>query len=594
MRLTFPALLVATLMSASVSLVSVAQADTVAIETHEAEALAPPVEAQSATSLSGLFLAATLAETERDLPRAAEFYRGLHELDPSSSRFLQSAFTMELADGRMTGALDLASLLVAAGDTGVARLAIALDAMRQRSHRVALRELEAYQSDGFGDIVASLVGAWAHYGAGDAEQGLAILDAMDGPAWVELYASFHAGLIRLANGDSKEALADLERAYTADPGALRLVQGYARGLIANDRKDEALEVLEGFRMLAPSNEVIAGDIAAALADQPISMRVRTAQQGAAEVLYGLGVALGQDGAEEVGAIYLNLALFAAPEFDLARFGLARTYEGLELWERAVDVYEGITDESALKRTAEIRLGVLLDQLERPDEADAHLEALIEADSSDLNAISTFGTVLRVRRDFERAAEVYSMGIETIEKPTFEHWRLFYQRGIAFERTDRWPLAEADFLKALELNEDQPDVLNYLAYTWVDRGENLDRSVQMLERAVEMRPDSGYIVDSLGWVYFRLGRFEDAVEQLERAVILDPTQAVIHDHLGDAYWMVGRRLEARFQWSHARDLDDTHDEIDEEAIQRKLQRGLTRQEVESVGVWPEGYKIPTIQ
>ncbi|MBV6658124.1 MAG: tetratricopeptide repeat protein, partial [Devosiaceae bacterium] len=295
--------------------------------------------------------------------------------------------------------------------------------------------------------------------------------------------------------------------------------------------------------------------------------------------------------EEVGALYLNLALFAEPALDIARFGLARTYESLELWERAVDEYELVSEGHALKRSSEIRLGVLLDQLDRPEEADSHLIALIEQDPSDLEAIATLGTVLRIRREFEQASDVYTQGIETLDEPRPEHWRLFYQRAITYERTDRWPLAEADFLKALELQPEQPDVMNYLAYTWVDRGENLERSVDMLERSVELRPDSGYIVDSLGWVYFRLGRFEEAVQQLERAVILDPTQAVIHDHLGDAYWMVGRRLEARFQWSHARDLEDPFNEIDREAIQRKLQRGLTREEVESVGIWPDGYVIP---
>lgn len=567
-----------------------AQAETLAVGTHEADTLAPPVAAQTETSLSGMFLAAMLAETERDLPRAAEFYRRLHELDPASESFLQGAFTMELADGRMTGALDLAAILAASGDRGLSRLALAVDALRQRSYRVALRELESFETDGFGDIVATLLGAWALHGAGDTKRALATLDDLDGPAWVELYAAFHAGLIRLASGEEEAALADLERAWTADGGALRLVQGYAQALIANGRTDDAIAAMEAFLALAPSNAVIAADLAAVRAGQPVSLRVSTPQQGVAEVLYGLGLAIGQDGAEEVGAIYLNLALTAEPGFDIARFGLARTYESLELWERAVDVYEGIGAGHPLKRTAEIRLGVLLDQLGRPDEADAHLEALIAADPSDLEAIGTFGTILRVRRDFERAAEVYSRGIATIDTPSPEHWRLFYQRGIAYERTDRWPLAEADFLRALELEPDQPDILNYLAYTWVDRGEHLERSVEMLERAVEMRPDSGYIVDSLGWVYFRLGRFQEAVEQLERAVVLDPTQAVIHDHLGDAYWMVGRRLEARFQWSHARDLD-VDDEIDDETVQRKLQRGLTREEVESVGIWPEGYEIP---
>ncbi|MFN3226891.1 MAG: tetratricopeptide repeat protein [Hyphomicrobiales bacterium] len=577
----------------TLGLQSAALADTVAQQTHHVDELAPPVAAQTATSLSGLYLAATLAEAERDIPSAAEFYRQAYELEPSSERFLQSAFTMELADGRMPGALDLAAILAESGDTGMSRLTLAMDAVRQRSYRAALRELETYQTDGFGDLVSVLVGAWVLHGSGDTDQALEQLDALEGPAWVELYGAYHAGLIRMASGDAEGALRDMERAYSTDAGALRLVQGYAQALVANDQKTQAEVVLTTFLELAPFNAVILADLEALRAGQPIGHRVTTPQQGVAEVAYGLGLALGQDGAEEVGAIYLNLALFVHPEHNLARFGLARVYESLELWERAVDSYEGMGDTHPLKRTAEIRLGVLLDQLERPDEADMHLEALIEADPTDLEAINTFGTVLRFRRDFERAAEVYSLGIETITDHRREHWRLFYQRGIAFERTDRWTQAEADFLTALDLFPDQPDVLNYLAYTWVDRGEHLERSVEMLERAVEMRPESGYIVDSLGWVYFRLGRFQDAVEQLERAVILDPTQAVIHDHLGDAYWMVGRRLEARFQWSHARDLDDS-DEIDPEAIQRKLRRGLTREEVESVGIWPEGYEIPTMR
>lgn len=576
----------------SLGLAGPAAADTRNAQLQPDHALAPPVAPQAGVSLSGLFLAATLAEAERDIPAAADFYRQAYDLDPASDRFLHSAFTMELADGRMAGALDLAAILVAAGDSGMARLTLALDAMRQRSFRVALRELDAYQTDGFGELVSVLIAAWALHGNGDTDEALANLDALDGPAWVELYGTYHAGLIRLADGDIEGALRDMEAAYTVDPGAMRLVQGYAKALLAAGRQQQAEDVLSGFLQLAPGNAVMSADLEAARLGQLLEHRVKNARQGAAEVLYGLGLAIGDDGAEEVGAIYLNLALFTDPEHDLARFGLARVYESLELWERAVDVYEGIGEAHPFKRTAEIRLGVLLDQLERPEEADQHLLALIEADPTDLEAINTFGTVLRFRRDFERAAEVYTQAIGTIQTPESHHWRLYYQRGIAYERTDRWPLAEADFLTALDLFPDQPDVLNYLAYTWVDRGEHLDRSVEMLERAVEMRPESGYIVDSLGWVYFRLGRFEEAVEQLERAVSLDPTQGVIHDHLGDAYWMVGRRLEARFQWSHARDLDD--DEVDREAIQRKLQRGLTREEVESVGIWPEGYEIPMLQ
>eukprot|EP00752_Nemacystus_decipiens_P018996 g17052.t1 len=521
-----------------------------------------PVEIYEASTISGLFLAATMAETERDIPSAADFYRQAYELEPTSDRFIHSAFTMELADGRMLGALDLAAVLAASGDTGMSRLVLALDAVRQRSYRVALRELEAYETDGFGDLVSILIGAWAMYGSGDTEAALESLDSLDGPAWVELYASYHAGMIRLASGDAAGALKDLEDAYATDGGALRLVQGYAQALVANGQQEQAIEVLSGFLELAPANAVVQADLAAAQNGSAMEHRVSTPQQGAAEVLYGLGLAVGQDGAEEVGAIYLNLAMFTHDKHTLSRYGLARIYEDLELWERAIETYEGMIDGHPLKHTSEIRLGVLLDQLDRPDEADAHLQALIDADPNDLEAISTYGSVLRFRQDFERASEVYTQGIETLNgDPRREHWTLYYQRGITYERTDRWTQAEADFLTALDLFPEQPDVMNYLAYTWVDRGENLERSIDMLELAVEMRPDAGYIVDSLGWVYFRLGRFEDAVEQLERAVILDPSQGVIHDHLGDAYWMVGRRLEARFQWSHARDFDDTDERAD---------------------------------
>ncbi|MEM6710727.1 MAG: tetratricopeptide repeat protein [Pseudomonadota bacterium] len=585
-RLVFLAAFSATLFPA------LSYADTTAANAAGNEALAPPVEPQVNTSLSGLFLAATLAETSRDIPSAATFYRQAYEREPESDRFLQSAFTMELADGRMASALDLAAILVESGDVGMARLTLALDAVRQRSYRAAQRELEAYRTDGFGDLVAELIMAWVEFGNDEVNPALARLAALDGPGWVTVYADYHGGLIRLASGDIEGAVESLERAYTADPGALRLTQGYVRALIASDRIDEARAVFEQFLQAAPNNSVVRADAEALETAEPLEHRVVTPQQGIAEVFYGLGLAIGQEGAEEVGAIYLNLALFTDPDHDLGRFALARVYERLELWSRAVEVYELIGHTHPLKRTSETRLGLLLDELGRPDEADLHLEALIEANSSDLDAINTYGTVLRFRSDFEKAVEIYTVGIQTLDEPTREHWRLFYQRGIAYERTDRWPLAEADFLKALELFEDQPDVLNYLAYTWVDRGEHLERSVSMLERAAEMRPDSGYIVDSLGWVYFRLGRFEEAVEQLELAVTLDPTQAVIHDHLGDAYWMVGRRLEARFQWIHARDLED--DEIDAEAIVRKLQRGLTRDEVEEVGVWPEGYRIPAVQ
>ena len=159
----------------------------------------------------------------------------------------------------------------------------------------------------------------------------------------------------------------------------------------------------------------------------------------------------------------------------------------------------------------------------------------------------------------------------LKTPTSANWNIFYQRGIAYERLKEWPKAEPNFRKALELLPDQPQVLNYLGYSWVDMNMNLKEGLAMIQKAVDLRPSDGYIVDSLGWAYFRLGRFDDAVREMERAVSLKPEDPVLNDHLGDAYWRVGRKLEATFQWNQARDLKPDPDVL--AAVQQKLLKGL---------------------
>jgi tetratricopeptide (TPR) repeat protein len=206
----------------------------------------------------------------------------------------------------------------------------------------------------------------------------------------------------------------------------------------------------------------------------------------------------------------------------------------------------------------------------------HLEALIAKRPDDIEGLIAFGNVLRARKRFAEAAETYTKAIDRISTPDRGHWTLFYFRGIAFERSKQWLKAEADFKRALDLAPDSQAreravVLNYLGYSWVDQGINLDEGFQMLKRAVELRPRDGYIIDSLGWAYFRLGRSDDAVRELERAIELKPSDPTINDHLGDAYWKVGRKLEAKFQWNHARDLSPEPEDL--EKILKKIEAGM---------------------
>jgi Flp pilus assembly protein TadD len=238
---------------------------------------------------------------------------------------------------------------------------------------------------------------------------------------------------------------------------------------------------------------------------------------------------------------------------------------------AIKVYERVPGDSPLHRNALIQMAANLDTLERPEEAKKHLRKLIAENPKDLEAIMALGNVLRSHKEFAECADNYTKAIDLVKNPTKANWTLFYFRGICYERSKEWPKAEADLKKALELYPDQPHVLNYLGYSWIDQGVNLDKGMEMIKLAVSKRPDDGYIVDSLGWAYYRLGNYEEAVKYLEKAIELKPEDPTINDHLGDAYWRVGRVLEANFQWAHARDLKPDQDELPK--ILEKLKNGL---------------------
>jgi tetratricopeptide (TPR) repeat protein len=352
---------------------------------------------------------------------------------------------------------------------------------------------------------------------------------------------------------------------------LRAVEAYGRWAARQGKKDEALEVFGKFEKLLPRHPLIAEEVRDIKRGAKIGSLVDSPQAGAAEVLYGLGASLGRQGGEDLSVLYLQLALYLQPKHALALLSLADLYENLKKPDLAIRTYERVPQDSPLRRNADIQLSVNYDTVDRTEDAKARLNALIEAHPDDVEAIMALGNILRARKAFHECGEVYSKAIATITQPEKSHWLVYYFRGICYERDKQWSKAEADLKKALELFPDQAHVLNYLGYSWVDQGVNLEEGMQMIRRAVEQRPDDGYIVDSLGWAYYRIGDYAEAVKNLERAVELKPEDPTINDHLGDAYWRVGRTLEARFQWSHARDLKPEPDDL--KKVEEKLKTGL---------------------
>jgi tetratricopeptide (TPR) repeat protein len=521
---------------------------------------------------AGNYLAARHAGVERDAAAAADYYLKVLKADPHNAELLSRAFLSVLTDGDVDQASKLADkVLQVDSKESIARLVVGIRALKQKQYGVARQNFSQSVKGPVTDLTGRLLSAWASYGSGDARGAVDDLDKLNGPDWYSIFKDLHAGMILDLANNKKDAAKRFESAYKADPTALRTVEAYGRFLSRNSGKDAALKVYEDFNKALPNHPLIEQEIKQVTNGEKLPPLVDTAQAGAAEALYGIGASIGRRGAEDLALVYLQLALYLEPNHVMALLSLADLYETLKKPDLAIKVYERVPPSSPVSRSAEIELAVDLDTLDRTDEAKKRLDRIIADHPKDTEALMALGNIERARKDFAACATSYGKAIDSIAKLEKSNWVVFYFRGICYERSHQWPGAEADMKKALELFPEQPLVLNYLGYSWVDQGVHLEDGMDMIRRAVEQRPDDGYIVDSLGWAYFRTGNYEEAVKNLERAVLLKPDDPTINDHLGDAYWRVGRTLEAHFQWAQAKDFKPEDDEL--ATLEKKLKEGL---------------------
>ncbi len=522
-------------------------------------------------SVSGSYLAARHAGVARDAAAAAIYYRVALRGDPRNPELLNRAFMAVLQNGEVDEAVRLAERLLQVEKTDrVARLVLGVRGIKQKQYAVARQQLAQSVRGPITDLAAALLSAWTNVGPNESKAAIETIDKLTGPDAYNQLKDLHAGLILDVSGQRREALKRLEKAYKYDPTVLRVAQAYGNALSRAGNRDEALKVFKALDEALPRHPLVLESIREIEAGRRLTPLVDSAQTGASEALYTIGAALGRRG-EEVGVIYLQLALYLNPAHALAITSLADVYEGMRKPELAIKTYERVASNSPLSHNARIQRALNLDQLDRTDEAVADLEKIVNADASDREASMALGNILRARKRFAECGNVYSKAIDSKQRADKSDWVVYYFRGICYERSKQWPKAEIDMKKALELQPDQPLVLNYLGYSWVDQGIHLDEGMRMIRRAVELRADDGYIVDSLGWAYYRMGNYENAVKYLEQAVELKPEDPTINDHLGDAYWRVGRKLEATFQWAHARDLNPEPDDLVK--IQEKLKTGL---------------------
>jgi len=534
---------------------------------HSAEQTLPGVQLVSA---SGKYLAGRYARRSRDFGTAADYLSGALSIDGSNGQIRRQTFLSLIAGGRMSEAAVLAKEIVAADKgTGIANLSLVVEDAFASRFKAAEKRLDTMPRRGMSTFAAPLLLAWVKAALGDTEGAVKSLDALKKIASFAALRYMHVGLIYEQAG--KIVLAE-EAFKKASEGtdSIRVVMGFGHFLERQGRLPEAEALYK--RYIAKNNsDALEGTLDRIAAKRPPPAFVETPKDGLAEVFFNLAGTLAQGRSSDLALIYGRMALRLRPDFPLAQLLLGGLLESLSRGAEAIALYKKVDPKSPVSWSARLRQASNLDEMGKTEEAIALLEKMAAERKDRFEPLIRIGDSYRSKKNFDDAIGAYDRAIQRVGKLEKNHWSLLYARGIAFERAKRWPNAEKDFLQALELSPEQPHVLNYLGYSWVDQGIKLERAKKMIRRAVELRPNDGYIVDSLGWVLYRLGDYPGAAKNLERAVVLRPEDPTINDHLGDAYWRVGRKFEARFQWKRALSLDPEKEMIPQ--IEEKLRDGL---------------------
>lgn len=528
---------------------------------------ASPAAPPEAAGIFGNYLAGRLAQSETDTRVAADSLLEALRRDPDQPELLGRAFIAALLDGR-PDALRLARRL--SDNQAAALLLIGAEAQAGRWERAETR-IRALPRQGPGQLLQPLLLAWVQQGRGQTDAAIATLRPHAEQGRLRGIHALHLALIADLAGRPREAERAIRTALAESPEPpLRLLQ-LAAGLLARTGKEaEGLRLLEGVGRGLGDLGIAAGTEAGRRA-MIAGRGVASAVEGMAEAQLALAAALRQQGAGEAALILARLSLRLRPNFTPSLLLVADQYAEERHADTAIAVLDQVPPGDPLAKVAALRRAAMLERLDRVDDAEAALRRLSAEVPAAPQPAARLGDMLRSRSRFAEAVGAYDEAIGRLGTPGAAEWPLLYARGIARERAGDWPGAEADFQAALTLSPEQPYVLNYLAYTWVEMGRNLPEARRMLERAVELRPNDGNIVDSLGWALFKLGDVPGAVRWLERAVELEPRNSVINDHLGDAYWAAGREREAQFQWRRALGLEPEAAEVPK--IEAKLRDGL---------------------
>ncbi len=519
---------------------------------------------------SGPYLAGRAAMAKNEFQPAARYLTRAMARDPHNVEIMESAALAFIGIGETDKAIAIARRLNGIDETNqLGALLLVAAAVSGENYDDAAALLS---DDAIGPLIRDLALAWVAAGKGEMSDALEGFQQVADTEGLKNFGLTHLSAAHSLVGDLEQADAILSGEAQGEVVATKRVSLlHAEVLAQLDQPERALQVLDTYLQFENDPDVL--DLREDIQNSQVTAVsvVTSPRDGLAEVFYGVSAALAGEADDVFTLAYARIAEYLRPDHTDATLLAAGILESLGQYELATKDYDRIARDDPAYLLAELGRADALSRADKEDTAIEVLQRLSESFPEMPDVFSRLGDQLRRMQRYEDAIQAYDRAITLAGEPEADDWFVYYTRGISHEREDSWELAEADFRTALKLNPDQPQVLNYIGYSFVEMQVNLDEALAMIERAVELRPQDGYITDSLGWVFYRLGRFDEAVQWMEQAAALMPVDPVINDHLGDAFWVVGREREARFQWNRAMSFEP--EDEDATRIRRKLEVGL---------------------
>lgn len=517
-------------------------------------------------SFSGNYLAAQFAQRRHDWDKARRFLSEALEQYPEDLSLINKAMVLSIGVGRMEEAGTYAKTILenSHGEEVLPPLFLALDAFEKQDYELASQMINRLPPGSLSDFIKPVLQGWLA-----AAQGENLADVLT----QNTLHTYHAMLISDYLGQKDIILPLSENILRYRELSLHDVERLANIYIYIDKNDLATKLYEKIVTEWPENRLAARRLEALKAGEALDIfrSVKTPAEGVASALYDMARLLYHENSDDSARVFAHMTLHLDPSLTNAHLLLGYIAARNNRYEEATAHYRSITPDNDQYLEARRMAADMLEDAGRLEDAIHELNNLVH-EHRDLEALIQIGDIYRRNDEFKKAVAKYNQAEEWLGGDiTREYWQLYYVRGMSYERMGEWEKAERDLQAALEYQPHHPLILNYLGYAWADQGVNLKQSLELIRKAVALKPMDGYITDSLGWVLYRMGHYEEAVPHLERAVELLPYDPVINDHLGDAYWKVGRKLEARFQWLRAK--NHTDDKALRTTLEAKLESGL---------------------